>query len=132
MTLRYPRTTARLVGQISQQKMPLANYHGNILLTERLSMQMYTLVKVFDLAMAPSELQDTAELQVLKQTNADQDEPMLKVWVGPRTTTIEPPVEPYAALKVSVWEHYLHKWLSKAGAVAGDTVFLTWTARGHA
>ena len=95
-------------------------------------MKHYTLVKVFDLATAPPEIQDTVELQVLKQTSTDQDEPMLKVWVGPRTTTIEPPVEPFEALKVSAWEHYLHGWLSKAGAVSGDTVFLTWTAQGSA
>ena len=91
-------------------------------------MHPYTIVKVFDLATAPPELQDAAELQILKQTGQNEDEPMLKVWVGPRTTTIEPPAEPMGALKVSAWEHYLHGWLSQAGAVAGDTVFLTWTA----
>ena len=44
-------------------------------------MPAFTLVKLFDLAIAPAELQNTAELQVLRRVSAD-DEPILKLWVG--------------------------------------------------
>ncbi len=90
-------------------------------------MQHYTLVKLFDLATAPAEIQAAEELQVLRKTDPDDDEPMLKLWVGQTATTVQEPTDPLGALEVSAWEHFLHGWLSRSGAVAGDTVLLTWT-----
>ncbi len=89
-------------------------------------MQSFKLVKIFDLAVAPAELQDAAELQTLRRLSAD-DEPMLKLWVGRRMTTIEPPSNGSEGGTVSAWEHNLHGWLSQGGAVPGDTVYLMWS-----
>ncbi len=89
-------------------------------------MKPFTLIKLFDLAVAPPELQNTAELQILRRTSAD-DEPMLKLWVGRKMTTIVPPDCTADVETVSAWEHFLHGWLSQSGAVEGDTVYLTWS-----
>ena len=90
-------------------------------------MKPYTTVKVFDLSTAPLDIQETAELQLLRSCSDDEDVPMLKLWVGERATTAQPQVGDAGSLTVTFWEHRLHGWLSRAGAIAGDTVFLTWT-----
>ena len=92
-------------------------------------MQHYTLVKVFDLATAPEEIQAAEESQMLRNAGAGDDEPMLKLWVGRHTTTVQEPTDPLSTFEVSAWEHFVHGWLSRSGAVAGDTVLLTWTTK---
>ena len=94
---------------------------------------MYTLVKLFSLSMAPAELRDATEGQILRTADPETDAPLLMVWVGKRMSTFEPPKQAAEPSKVTAWEHLLHIWLIKSGAEPGDVVLLTWeTLPSHA
>ncbi len=95
-------------------------------------MNVFTTVKVFDFSFAPPELQNTIESQMMRSPQEDHEAPMVAVWVGTRSSSLEQQSGASEPPKVTAWEHCLHKWLRGSGANAGDVVLLSWGGLGTA
>ena len=52
-------------------------------------MNVFTTVKVFDFSCAPPELQNTIESQMMRSPQEDHEAPMVAVWVGTRSSSLE-------------------------------------------
>jgi hypothetical protein len=90
------------------------------------AMNIFTTVKVFDFSVAPPELHNTIESQMLRPSQPDCDPAMIVIWVGTHTSSLQQPAGASEPPKVTAWEHCLHKWLLLSGANAGDVVLLSW------
>jgi hypothetical protein len=88
------------------------------------------IIRTFDLAHAPIELQACLEAQHLVDTSS-RNPRALQVWMGSKTLALKPPPEGRSVTQVTAWEFYLYRWLTRLGLAPGQTAYVVWSHSTH-
>jgi hypothetical protein len=107
------------------------SWHDNLELTQRSRPVLFETIKLFDLALAPQEIQEADDFQYLKPRSTHAVEaPLLWVCVGGHVlSALGRDIYEAPPSAVSFSEYLLHKWLAAQGAGRGETVILTWSLK---
>jgi hypothetical protein len=89
-------------------------------------MQLYDVIKVFNISDAPEDLRESDDLATLRHRSSDDRSTILSLKVGYYDTAPVGPVNGPSTREITYAEFRLHRWLVEQGAEEGEHVFLRW------